>query len=79
MGSDVTAKALQHKIPQFRAIGKAQLDALEAGQDPKDVNVGVSKDNQGQKLDACFLSHSIFSLLISFLHLISPALFETPC
>jgi hypothetical protein len=70
MGSDVTASALKHQIPRFKAIGKAQLDALEAGQDPKDVNVGVSRGNQGQKFDN-------FSLIISFLYLTSPALFET--
>lgn len=55
MGSDVTAKALQHQIPRFRNIGKLQLQALQSGGDPKDVDIGTTvKDNQGQKLAVYF-------------------------
>lgn len=74
MGSDVTAKALQHQIPRFRNIGKLQLQALQSGGDPKDVDIGTTvKDNQGQKLAVYFsFCTAHFLLHISFLHAVIP-------
>jgi hypothetical protein len=78
MGSDVTAKALRHQIPRFKAIGKLQLEALESGSDPKDVDLGaMAGGSSGQKLGTSFILSSTFSLLIFILHLIMLALLET--
>jgi hypothetical protein len=64
MGSDVTAKALQHQMPRLKQIGKLQLQSLADGLDPKDLPIGTITNtnvnvnsNQGQKFDACFRVH----------------------
>jgi hypothetical protein len=61
MGSDVTAKAVQHQMPRLKQIGKLQLQSLADGLDPKDLPIGTvtntnvnANSNQGQKFDACF-------------------------
>lgn len=77
MGSDVTAKAVKHQVPRLKAIGRLQLDALESGDDPKDVDLSsMVKGNKGQKLDTSFISPSTISLP-SFISIIL-AVFETP-
>jgi hypothetical protein len=73
MGNDVTAKAVQHQMPRLRELGKQQLQSLKEGRDPKDITIGTmaNANNQGQKLDTCFVLHNTrfpcsFSLYISF-------------
>lgn len=77
MGSDVTAKAIQHQIPRLKAIDKLQLDALDSGSDPKDVDLSAMTGNKsGQKHGISFILSSTFSLLLFVLHLITLAFLE---
>lgn len=64
MGSDVTAKAVQHQMPRLKQIGKLQLQSLANGHDPKDVPIGTMTNtnanvNQGQKSDVYSILHHI--------------------
>jgi len=61
MGTDVTPHGLRYQLTdRIRPIGKLQLHALAAGQDPKDVNLDVTaKTFRGQKPDFFFLCSTI--------------------
>jgi hypothetical protein len=51
MGSDVTPHGLRFQFTdRIRPLGRLQLDALAAGNDPKDIDLSTTaRGNNGQK------------------------------
>lgn len=50
MGSDVTAGGIRFQMDdRIKPLGKRQRSMRDAGQDPKDVNLGPTKGGKGSK------------------------------
>ncbi len=69
IGSDCTKGALEWQFRRYKAGGKLQLDAVENGRDPKDINVDVnpqgkpdSKGSGGGKSNCTSFCLSVFVL-----------------